>query len=152
MMTKREVILSETEQKIAVYKMLNEMDDRRERAERFQENFSRADKAPTFHPSYEAEEVDDGRLDPVVRTGFVPVTEIRNSYRKESWAEALMPVEVVETIPALSVAEGPASQRSGGPASRRKYVREYQARIPKRIEIRRPNGELTAYRPDMLQR
>ena len=35
---------------------------------------------PTYYPGYEPEEVDDGRLDPIHKTGFVPDGEIPDTY------------------------------------------------------------------------
>lgn len=125
-------------------KWLDEQIERRFEAE----NLPRfgAKNAPSFYPGYDAEEVDDGRLEPVEKTGFVSVGEIRNTYRKESWTE--LPVEPVspeEPTPTVTVAPAP---RSAAPASNRNYRKEYRSKLPplKNVMLRR--GDRTVpYQP-----
>lgn len=145
--TKIETAKNTADSRYALWKMLNEMDDRRERAEKFQEQFNRSEQVSGFYPGYSAEELDDGRLDAPNKTGFVPVDEIRNHYRKESWTE--LPVEAAsqeEPKPAVEVA---VTTRSSGPASNRNYRKEFRSKLP-RLEnvfvLERGKG-LVAYKP-----
>lgn len=127
-------------------KWLDEQINRRFEAE----NLPRfgAKNAPSFYPGYEAEEVDDGRLEPVEETGFVSVDEIRNTYRKESWTE--LPVEAAsqeEPMPTVEVAVTVA--RSPSPASNRNYRKEFRSKLPplENVRVLQRGKGLVAYKP-----
>lgn len=126
-------------------KWLDEQINRRFEAE----NLPRfgAKNAPSYYPGYEADEVDDGRLEPVEKTGFISVDEIRNHYRKESWTE--LPVEAASQEEPTPTVEVTVTMRSGAPASNRNYRKEFRSKLP-RLEnvfvLERGKG-LVAYKP-----
>ncbi len=60
-----------------IERFLDKMEIDRLDAERVRNSFA-SQRIPSFYPGYDAEDVDDGRLDPIVGTGFVRIEDVPN--------------------------------------------------------------------------
>lgn len=129
--------------------MLDVMDDRRAFAAQRSSACSSFVPTTSFYPGYSPEETDDGRLDAVVKTGFVSIDQIADEHKDYVITDEDYKDDD-SSAPTFVADESP---RSGGPASTRDYLGEFAARLPRRVEIYcasracRVGGQLIPYRP-----
>lgn len=85
-------------------------------------------RAPSYYPGYKPEEVDDGRLDPILETGFIPKDEIPDAILEIDSDELIEEMDdVVDltsptfTPPVPAAPKGPRSNRNYRKESRQQY-------------------------------
>lgn len=108
-------------------------------------------RPPSFYPGYDAEEIDDGRLDPIVETGFIRTVEIPDFHQEDetgdledSDGEAV----VLASEPGSTVRTAPK-----GPRSNVDYRPQYRAHWGKvRFVGVLRRGRVVPYSTGMLSR
>lgn len=135
-----------------VNNFLDKMEDRRMNAEDIQSRFA-STTTPAFYPGYDADDVDDGRLDQICSTGFIPVGEIPDEQADENDLTDDLGDEIVWRPQASTTATEDA-ERPRAPASRQKYCKSHRDRFVDNVKfigiVRRGVG-IVPYSTGMLR-
>lgn len=119
-----------------IQSVLDQMEDRREYVAQQSSRCSNINPSVGFYPGYTPDELDDGRLDHVTKTGFVAIDELPDTH--EEYVVSEDDVGGTSTERTFIADESP---RSGGPASTRNYLREFFDRQPTCVEVLGKDGK-----------
>jgi hypothetical protein len=105
-------------------KALDEIEDRRMNAERMRGKFCGSNPPSRYIGLYDAVEVDDGRLDPFERSGFISDDQIPDDH------EPYVEEDDEEYLVSGGLPPAPTKATPHGPRSSQNYAKSYYDRLP----------------------